>query len=502
MIYKGAKQLFIFLTLLPIFSASGQDTLFQRFFYPSGELSSEGIMIDGKPQGNWKAFYKNGVLRSEGTRKNENAYGIWKFYTNTGDLEKEISYKAGKKNGAEYVYKQGNLSEVCYYSDNVLNGSCTQFNREGKQIAKKYYSDGIYDGFSFSFGKDDLVKEWANFKDGQLLWKYWINNYNGEGKKEGKWVTFYPNENKHWEEFYVNGEKFGAFKEYSPEGELLRVVKYGLENENLGEGYAFVDSKIFFNKKGQKWYEGPVNDKNEKHGFFFYYDEEGNIIEGRQYLNNILLSKGETDSLGRKQKEWEYYFPDGTLKAKGIYLNDEENGEWEYLYANGKKEQKGNYAKGKAVGEWIWYHDNGQLWRLENYTDGLENGKCEEFNRYGTLIAKGKYKLGLKHGKWEYYINDIIEIGNYKAGLREGIWNHFNDEENLLFQGSFQDGVPDGTHEYFYANGKTKIKGTYFGGEKKGDWEYYSEEGTKINVINYKIGGNPDVVNGSKLPKE
>ena len=42
---------------------------YNKFYYPNGNLSSEGRFENGKPEGYWKNYYENGNLKSEGNRK-------------------------------------------------------------------------------------------------------------------------------------------------------------------------------------------------------------------------------------------------------------------------------------------------------------------------------------------------------------------------------------------------------------------------------------------------
>ncbi len=67
------------------------------FYYENGNISSEGSMRNGKPDGYWKNYYENAVLKSEGNRKDYMLDSIWKFYSYDGRLNLEISYKNGKK---------------------------------------------------------------------------------------------------------------------------------------------------------------------------------------------------------------------------------------------------------------------------------------------------------------------------------------------------------------------------------------------------------------------
>src|ERR1700740_2867394 len=66
------------------------------FYYDNGYKSSEGYMVNGKPDGYWKSYYQNGVVKNEGNRKNLLLDSIWKFYNEEGKITKSISYAEGK----------------------------------------------------------------------------------------------------------------------------------------------------------------------------------------------------------------------------------------------------------------------------------------------------------------------------------------------------------------------------------------------------------------------
>ena len=40
-----------------------------KIYYPNGQVSSEGVIKDGKPDGSWITYYVTGVKKSEGKRK-------------------------------------------------------------------------------------------------------------------------------------------------------------------------------------------------------------------------------------------------------------------------------------------------------------------------------------------------------------------------------------------------------------------------------------------------
>jgi antitoxin component YwqK of YwqJK toxin-antitoxin module len=90
------------------YRANGQnevaDNGFVQIFYPNGQVSSEGTMVDGKPDGYWRTYYVTGVIKSEGKRTNFLLDSIWNFYNQAGELTQEISYQLGEKSGYSNSY--------------------------------------------------------------------------------------------------------------------------------------------------------------------------------------------------------------------------------------------------------------------------------------------------------------------------------------------------------------------------------------------------------------
>ena len=66
---------------------------YNKFFYDTGELASEGNFKNGKPDGYWKNYYKSEGLKSDGFRKNNLLDSTWNFYNSQGVLLKQITYK-------------------------------------------------------------------------------------------------------------------------------------------------------------------------------------------------------------------------------------------------------------------------------------------------------------------------------------------------------------------------------------------------------------------------
>ena len=61
-------------------SQIGDSSVVKKFYHSNGELSSEGLIINGIPNGLWRNYSDKRQLISEGNLKNGLADSTWKFY--------------------------------------------------------------------------------------------------------------------------------------------------------------------------------------------------------------------------------------------------------------------------------------------------------------------------------------------------------------------------------------------------------------------------------------
>jgi len=120
-----------------------------KLTYPNGNISSEGKMINGKPDGFWKTYYVTEVLKSEGNRKNFLLDSIWLFYNESGDTTEKISYVLGKKNG--YYFQYGTFEEKNQPRKNVV-------------VSKELYVNDLREGLANFYYPDGKIKEIVNFR--------------------------------------------------------------------------------------------------------------------------------------------------------------------------------------------------------------------------------------------------------------------------------------------------------------------------------------------------
>ena len=113
----------------------GQDDIpkdgFVQFLYPNDQVSSEGTMKYGKPDGYWTTYYVTGIKKSEGKRTNFLLDSVWTFYNNEGDTMQTISYMIGKKNGYHIVYGYENRKEGRDHGEIISQELYVNNKREG-----------------------------------------------------------------------------------------------------------------------------------------------------------------------------------------------------------------------------------------------------------------------------------------------------------------------------------------------------------------------------------
>ncbi len=495
------------------FNVSGQNQVkpneYNIFYYPNGQISSEGMMRNGQPDGYWKTYYTTGVMKSEGNRVNFLLDSTWIFYTPTGDTSEIIHYVLGKKNGYYLTYKfdqhinisgNGYLFSKELYVNDKKEGPSYYFYPTGELREIVEYENGKREGKGYEFNRDSVIITVNKFHNDILIERERINRLNKQGEKEGIWRSYYDNGKVKEEETYFNNQLEGFSKEFDKEGKLISVVKYdggkivqdtiSLESDiKFKEEYDSLDRLIF---SGAYRENTPV-------GLHRWFDTEGNVIRSVMYSQEgVKLSEGIVDREGRKQGKWEYLYPSGIVKARGEYTNNYRTGTWEFYYDSGKKEQDGTYYLGRPNGTWRWYYSNGAIRREEDFQQGNEEGQYIEYNIDGEVITKGTYIDGAKDGMWFYNAGDHTEEGKYVVGLRDGEWKYFFSNGVSAFEGKYIQGNPDGKHRFYYDNGVLREEQIYVMGIKEGNWKKYDREGNLEIVITYQ--DNEEYrINGTKI---
>jgi len=470
---------------------NAQDTLYtglKTFYYPSGKKSSEGKLLNGKPEGIWKNYYENSNLRSVGKRTNHQLDSIWTFYHKEGFISQIITYKDGKKNGVKKSFEDNQLVMEEWFENDVKVGEERTFHANGKLKTISPYKDSKLDGNAFEYDSLGLLQELREYSEGVITRMRKVNRSDKRGLKQGLWVKLFENRKIYQEMTYKDNLLHGYLKTFYPNGELEKVEKYA-------NGILQTDPKELNNVRMAKTYYPGAKvktmgafDGDIPVGLHLEYDTLGNIIASTIYEQGYVLAKGLTDAQNKKQGFWQEFYEDGSIKAEGEYLDDLKIKTWNYSYPSGSKEQSGNYVNGKPSGKWLWFYENGDLLREEEYRNGLEDGFAIEYAQNGDTLSFGEYLDGEKEGKWIKQSGVLKMQGTYKFGQKDGKWEYLFADGKKRFSGNYIQGFPEGKHTYYHENGKTQQEGTYRMGKKEGDWRKYNEDGLVIFTVTYKDG--------------
>jgi antitoxin component YwqK of YwqJK toxin-antitoxin module len=466
---------------------------YQIFRYPNGNISGEGLIKGGKPDGYWKSYYVTGVKKSEGKYTAFKLDSIWIFYDQAGDTTDKISYLFGKKNGYYLKYKKDPSTGVYIWSKELFAGD----RKEGTGFI--YYPDGLLQQtISFNSGKmEGLSKEYdrngnvmtlLEYRNDQLISREKINRTDSRGLKQGEWIEFYPTGGKKSEKSYKDDLLHGYYKEYDQRGLLTITMLY--ENGSVVESNVAdqPDIEIInrYNAENKLIYSGPFRN-NVPVGVHREFGTDGKVSNAFIYNDNgVKISEGIVDEAGRFNGRWKDFYPDGKVQAEGTYTDSRRSGIWKFHNTKGAIEQTGSYNNGRPDGLWKWYYENGSILREEEYFQGQRDGQFTEYSPAGDIISQGQYSDGERNGDWTFRSGDNTEAGKYIIGLKDGQWKSYFPDGKLRFKGVFIQGNSDGQHLYYYETGKIKEEQFFRNGIRQRTWKKFDEEGTPYLIITYK----------------
>ena len=469
---------------------------YNKFYYPNGQISSEGYMKNGKPDGYWKTYYVTGVLKSEGKRINHLLDSVWIFYNQVGDIIEKINFQYGKKSGYYYTYKydsknssEGYIASKELYINDKKEGSSSSYYSENRIHRTINYVNGKKQGIAFEYSENGTIISILEYHNNYLFNREKVNRADNNSLKQGIWKEFSPDGKIHFERTYLDDQLNGYYKEYDRNGNLIFAIRYEngkIINEKADETDE-IEIRNTYDENGILVASGPFKE-NVPVGIHRKYRKDGNVTESTIYNDSgRIISTGIVNEKGEKEGDWTDFYPTGEKRDEGKYTNNKKSGTWKFYRLNGTVEQVGNYRNDRINGLWKWYYPNGYLLREEEYFLGKEDGLSVEYSDSADVIAKGEYINGEKEGEWYYNAGgDQIEKGNYITGLRENIWKYYFINGKLKYSGSYRQGLPDGKHKYFYENGLIKEEQYYEMGLRQKNWKKYDQDGNIILSISYK----------------
>ena len=446
------------------------------FRYPNDSISSEGTLVNGKPDGYWKTYYENGRLKSEGNRKDFKLDGRWYFYSETGDTTLVVDYQNDLKNGLRQVYLSDEIQEDRFVNDLRVESS-RRYDRKHRLLQVIPIVNGYEEGLSPVYDTTGRLIEIIDYRKGFVNTREVINRYDREGRRHGYWKAFYDDFSLKSEQYYRHGLREGFFKEYDEKGNLKSIRKFVNDVEQVMDSQTKpLQMQHEYYPNGRIKREVSFRD-GRREGTWREFDEDGNVLSSQIYRNGRLVQSGVMDTDGTRRGEWVELYPDSTLRAKGLYINGKRSGEWRFYYPNEVLEQVGNYREGLLDGTWTWYFENGKIQKQEDFLENQPEGKYVEYDDTGAVLVTGTYFEGLKTGRWKEQSGEVVSEGEYRNDKQVGEWISYYANGKMAFKGSFKGGYPDGEHLYYYPNGRLRERQQYSGGIRHGVWKKYLDTG-------------------------
>ena len=232
------KRIIGIISLVLMLLAFGHDlfsqTGYQSFTYPSGQVSSEGLLRDGRPDGMWKTYYESGQLKSVGKRIDFLLDSTWMFFKENGDTSLIVNYKKDLKNGPRFTFSETEVMMEPFVND-VKQGEGKRMDRRRHVLQTMQFVNGLEEGISPVFDTTGLLREIVNYRKGFVMTREALNRYDREGKKHGYWKTFYDDWTVHTECYYRHGLRDGFYKEYDEKGNLKKITKFVNDVEQVLE---------------------------------------------------------------------------------------------------------------------------------------------------------------------------------------------------------------------------------------------------------------------------
>lgn len=468
---------------LDLFSQTG----YQSFTYPGGQVASEGLLRDGRPDGLWKTYYESGQLKSIGKRTDFLLDSTWVFFSEAGDTTLIVNYRKDLKNGPRFTFGKEDILMEPFVND-IRQGEGKRYDKNQHLIQTITYRNGVEEGISPIFDTTGLLREIVTYRKGFVMTREVVNRYDHEGKKHGYWKTFFDDWSVHTECYYRHGLRNGFYKEYDEKGNLKKIIKYVNDVEQVLESEMkplVVQHEYYPSGKVKR--EASFRD-GKREGVWREFDENGKVLNSQTYENGVLVGQGIVDTDGKRRGQYKEFYPDSTLRAEGLFVEGQRSGEWKFYYNNGQIQEIGCYKEGQPDGVWIWYYDNGQKQIEEQFFNGTSNGSYKEYDSKGNIIVTGTYFDGMKNGKWTEQIGDMRTQGEYRNDKQVGEWVSYYDNGRMAFKGTFNAGYPDGEHFFYYENGKLREIQKYAAGVKHGDWKKYLDTGELYFTVTYDQG--------------
>ncbi|WP_320053849.1 toxin-antitoxin system YwqK family antitoxin [uncultured Acetobacteroides sp.] len=208
----------------------------------------------GQKMGWWKKTYEDSTIQYVAYFENDKPVGLVKRYS-----------------------KRGKIKSILNYLPNSSVVEAQLFNADGILLAKGKYEKNKKEG------------QWITYyPDGQTMY---VENYKNN-LKDGKANGYYPNKAVMYKYQYTNGRRVGAAVQYYSNGTLMEELTYSQDGKLIGPYRGYYDNNA---KRIVGTY---VN--GEKDGEWITYSQDGAVFSKVTYHNGYPTI---TDEMVKKETE-------------------------------------------------------------------------------------------------------------------------------------------------------------------------------------------------------
>jgi antitoxin component YwqK of YwqJK toxin-antitoxin module len=233
-----------------------------------------------------------------------------------------------------------------------------------------------------------------------------VNKLDDQGRKTGKWLSYYPGGKKKYEGTFKDGYEIGTFKFYNGNGQLISELLYSQKGE-------YASARMFYTN-GIVKAEGRFHNR-KKDGVWKYYSK----------LPHVLY-KEESYKDGKKDGPWRVYYPSGKLSSEIYWKNDLRHGSWNDFFENGDPHIEATFENGLLEGTYTAYFVGTIVAKEGEYVNGKMDGIWRIYNEKAELVKKERYSNGFLQEEAFFANGKLID---YKSSTTTKFNDDFKDAE-------------------------------------------------------------------------
>jgi len=337
-----------------------------------------------------------------------------------------------------------------------------------------------------------------------------------DGKKEGRWKTFYDTGDLQTIVDYSDDKKNGIYLEY-------------LYGDTIASGHYKNDIAVGEWKKWGGYFQllsiENFDENGNKLGGCRYWDSQGSLTESSVYYSDgtavrnfyefgkIIAVRKEKDNMSYgKQINYNQYpqSPADSIAEIREYSLNKQNG-IDLVYSNGKIIRESHYCNDLLCDTMKTFDDNGVAYDFVPFVNGKKEGVERIFSN-GQLTQEISYHQDLRNGKRfvqtesgrllleDWFSNGILDSAkgyftDASLGIESKIYKVSRDtadqlyvtqkfarngnllEESHVIRSTNGGSYLEGESKTFYTNGKQKYVITYNKGEINGRFQKWNENG-------------------------